>query len=203
MKGVVLVLMMSKVTQLVFLCLVFTVLSLSSCGGSVPEVTTKSVTQSTPNTISPNSSNKPFPTEILSPNDSLELVSVTPSPGTTLRKSTRVLFKVTVNYRLNSVSRAFIRADLGIESGSAVGIARVPPVGAGRGGIEILQGSGTLVIEDEVDIDFLTEKVNSEKVYLILSLYYFKSETQILLVYRVLKEHYFLNQGIPFKGDTK
>lgn len=187
---------MHKFLYPVLFCLLFVVLLLSSCAGNVPELMTKSKTETTATTTSQPPVAKLFPTEILSPNDSLELVSVTPASGTILKKGTRVQFKVIINYKLNSVKSAFVRADLGIESGRSVGIARVPPVSTGQGGIEILQGSGTVVVEDTVDIDFLTEKVSNDNVYLMLSLYYFKSETKMLIVYRVLKDYYF-NIGTP------
>jgi hypothetical protein len=130
----------------------------------------------------------PFP-DILSSDDSIELVSINPVSGTILKKGTSVPFTVTVKYELKSVDQGFIRALLGIESGTSIGIGS---------GFEVQKGSGTTVIEGSVDIDFLIKGMKSDKVNLRLSLIYqISSHEERFLVSRFFKDCFFIVDSYP------
>ena len=142
-------------------------------------------------------STKEFPTEILSPNDSLELVSVTPVCGTILRSGTNVQFTVTLNYKLNSYKSAFIRTALGLESCASIDISPFV-LYPSDGYIKIQKGSGTVVAEGSVNVGILIQMLQSDKVYLTIELLYLESQTQqIIIVRRVLKDCYFTVESSP------
>jgi hypothetical protein len=123
--------------------------------------------------------------DILSPDDSVELVSINPVSGTILNKGTVVQFSVTTKYELKSVEKAFIQALLFNEN-----INHCIHIGPG---FEIQKGSGTAVIESSVDINFLIEVLKSDKVVLTLDLYYYTSSNEMkLLVRRLLKDCFFI-----------
>jgi hypothetical protein len=140
-------------------------------------------------TMPPATTPAPPPLDILSPDDSLELVSINPVSGTILEKGTSVQFSVTVSYELKSVEEAVIHAVLRIESGPGIGIGP---------GIEVQQGSGTAVIEDSVDVNFLIETLKSDKVNLELSLVYQTSPPEGRgLVQRFFKDCFFIIDSSP------
>jgi hypothetical protein len=126
----------------------------------------------------------PLP-DILSPDDSLELVSINPASGTILNKDASVQFSVTVTYELKSVEKAIIQALLCIESGSGFGIGS---------GVEVQKGAGIVVIEGSLPVDLLINVLKSDKFNLSLSL---ESHERRLLVRRFLKDCFFIVDSYP------
>lgn len=172
-----------KINYLLALIILINTILLSSCSIAVPNQTyePESTSDSSLSTTIPVP-----PTEILSPNDSLELISVYPECGTPLTKGTSVPFTVTVDYVLNAVSVANVRVALGLENGASIGIAPLQTPLTFKPGIEIQKGSGTLAIEGIIDVDTLTQMLQTDKVCLSLDLFYFKSAnltTTIVLHY--------------------
>jgi len=175
--------------------MILSLLSCVSCTGE-PQPSSSNTPETT--ATSPPTSTKPFPTEILSPNDSLGLVSVTPVCGTTLRSGTSVQFTVTLNYELNSYNSAFIRTALGLESGAGIDISPPLVLYPSDGYIKIQKGSGTVVAEGSVNVGILIQMLQSDKVYLTIELLYLESQTQqIIIVRRVLKDCYFTVESSP------
>jgi hypothetical protein len=92
--------------------------------------------------------------------DSIQLVSVTPPAGTTLQRGTCVPFEVTVDYNLKSAATGRVCAELGLSTGRCVGL----------GCVDVKQGHGTAIIRHQIKVDGLYGWVQSDTVYLALSI---------------------------------
>ena len=120
------------------------------------------------------------PPNIISMFDSLELVSINPVSGTVLKKGYGVQFTVTVNYELEYVEKAVIKAHLGVYTHEMT-----------IGSFEVQKGAGTAVIEGYINLDSWLDF--TDKVYLGLSFVYQESSGKnMLLMARWFKDCFFI-----------
>jgi alpha-tubulin suppressor-like RCC1 family protein/Leucine-rich repeat (LRR) protein len=105
--------------------------------------------------------------------DNVFIESISPAPGSTLQAGTTVTFTVEIAYTLESENDGFVEAELGLPSGASIGLDT----------INVQQGSGTVTITEEVDVDRLSDFLNTDTVYIALSLGYPIRENSSTLLY--------------------
>ena len=87
-----------------------------------------------------------------------------------MQRGTEVPFEVTVNYKLESQPSGFVTAGLSLLSGKGVGICQ---------GVDVSQGSGTVVISGLFDVEHLYNWVETGTVYLEVYLWYKTAEEEV------------------------